>query len=250
MEFLVIGTLFGLGAATTMRKAPNTYTPTESESVNQVARNRARDLVDGGDVYHVQGRSLNAVEAGLNSFSTRYAPYSAPRQDATHSWAEVAANRAENTALVERDAPRYMFDQRNTLGIAYGAPHNNATYNLSCEVAGVSFPGDPGYSIARLPKVFNERYSYSDIPEYTTWHFKGDGEPTVLNRAELPNEADVMIHQRNPYGPFGYYQSILRNRAADETRQTGNVKPGVLRQQPPIRRVSWNIQKGPMGVLA
>lgn len=239
MELLALGSLAAVGVMTTMNKAPNTFDPTSSDAASVLAKKSARDVLDAGDVYHVQGRSLNAVEAGMNSFDTRYMPWSAPRQEPTKNWKDVVVSRAENTALVERDAPSYMFRQLDTLGISYGAPTKNSGYNILIPLEGVSMEGDPGYSLARLPKVFIDRFSYPELPEYTNWMFKGPGEPTETLRAELGNDADVMVRQRNPYGPFGYYQSILRNRADDETREKGNMKPDVLRAPPYAKQVRW-----------
>lgn len=240
MELAVLALLAGISALSTRGDDPNAFDIKDSENAAKTVKAIAREIADGGDVYHVGGRSVNAAEAGLNALDTRFTPYGAVRQEPTHNIQDVIASRAENEAMVREHGARFLFGVLDTLGIHYGAPNKNAGYNIMLQKPNVSFTGDPNFSLAQLNKAFVDRYEDMPYPDYTTWYMKGDGEPTENFRAELGNEADTFLNHSNPYGPFGYYQSILRNKAMAETEERGHLKPDVLRAPPHKKHVSWN----------
>jgi hypothetical protein len=227
MEILALGALAGIAVVTTenTKKMPEPMDPVEYDSA-QIAR----DIADAGDVYYIQGRSNNMAESQLKNLDINWLPRSAPRQEPTKNLLDVVASKASNTALIELCAPKFFFHEKDILGIQYGAPTKNNGYNIGAQVDGVSFSGDPNFQLAQGTKVFVDRFRWPSIPDYTNFVFKGDGEPTEHLRAELGDEADVMINRRNPYGPHGYYTDLMRSQVESNTRRRGNLKPTPLAQ--------------------
>ena len=232
MELLVAGLLTGavvLGS-TYSDNGPNAYDVQMQQELVGKTEQTVRDIIDAGDVYYMQGRPLSAANAALQYVSEWYLPMSNPMQIPTYDYTEVVKQRAVNNALLESQAPRYMFQSKDTLGIAYGAGEKNNGYNIGCPYPGVSFEGDPGFSLAQGAKVFIDRYEVPEISEYTNRWRTYAGEPTETLRAELPNEADVLISSRNPYGPLGYYMQLLRNNLFEKeaVREDFGIPPGIL----------------------
>jgi hypothetical protein len=181
----------------------------------------------------MQGRPFQAANAQVKFISDWYIPMSNPTQDATYRLEDVIESRAINQSLYESQAPEYMFDASDVLNISYGAGQKNNGYNFGAPYPGISFEGDPGYSLANQAKVFIDNWIVPP-PDYTNRYFLGAGEPTENLRAELGDLADVPISNRNPYGPFGYYQSIMRNRLYERTDPDVGIRPTTLRA--PFRR--------------
>lgn len=226
MELIGLAILAGTAVAVNSSDTdPNTYNCTESKPPSEFYERYARDFADAGIPYSLM-RSANQGQAQIG---TSYAPLSYPSQKPTYECREIFDDAAETHAVYESRAPQYFFNQFKQLGISYGAPTNNNGYNIGVQVEGISFPGDPDFSLAKLGKVFVERYRPSDVSDYAYGrHFMGAGESSMNLRPDLPNEADVAITERNPYGNIGHYQLIMNNRLYDFAAEKGHLKPDVL----------------------
>lgn len=249
-ELIALMGLGGIAMAMNENVQPNAFSVKKSADPLETVRPHLRDYLDGGDVYFVLGRPINQATAQLNDV---LAPMSFPEQTPTYKYPDIAKNRASNIALHQANAPQYFFKQQEPLGISYGAPDKNNGYNIEVPLPHVSFQGDPGYSLANLNKKYVDRYELPRLPDYSGVHWSGHGEPTMNLRAELPNEADVPLNARNPYGPHGYYQQIHKNRLYDKVKEVGHIKPDVLKA-PAWKRPSheqWKTQmhrNHPLGV--
>jgi len=232
MELLIAGVLTGVAAlgSNYSSSGPNTTSVLSQSEIPQQARQTARDILDAGDVYRVQGRPFSAVNDSIRNMSNAYIPMSNPLTEPTYDISKVIEQRAVNTALFESQAPRHMFDTKNTLGIPYGNGEKASGYNIGIDFPGISFSGDPGFSLAGGAKVFIDRYDVPEISPYTSFYRVNGGEPTETLRAELPDDADVMISDRNPYGPLGYYMQLLTNRLYEKTAANTEkgIHPGIL----------------------
>lgn len=225
MELIGLATLAGAALATEFSsEQPNYENITANLPPKAYVGRYIRDFQDAGIPY-CMSRSFNQAEAQIGN---SYAPFSYPDQRQTSSFYDTSVDAAQRYAIFESESPKYYFDNKGTLGISYGAPDKNNGYNIGVPLEGVSFQGDPNYSLANGGKVFVDRYRYPDLPDYTGWHNMRAGEPTANSRAELPNDADVMISARNPYGPHGHYQRIFQNQLYDAAQQRGNLKPSVM----------------------
>lgn len=225
MELIGLAVLAGASMATDLlMEQPNSENITANLPAKAYVGRYVRDFQDGGIPYCMT-HSFNQAEAQIG---VSFTPLSYPDQTPTSSFFDTATNAAERWATYESQAPKYHFENLGTLGISYGAPDKNNGYNIGVPLEGVSFQGDPGYSLANLGKVFVDRYRYPELPDYTGWHNMRAGEPTANLRAELPNDADVAISARNPYGPHGHYQKIFQNQLYDAAEKRGNLKPSVL----------------------
>jgi len=228
MEIAALAVLAGAAALANgdmSLNGPNAYDSKKEKSVNAIAARVARDVRDAGDVYKMQGRPLQGTSAQIDYVSEWYIPWGNPIQTPTRDLNKVIESRATNTAYVESQAPKYNFKSTDVLGISYNAGSKNQGYNIGCPYPGISFRGDPDNSLAKGGKVFIDRYRPSPISPWTNKYRTAGGEPTETSREELPDEADVPIKARNPYGPWGYYQSIYRNQNYAQTKL--NLKKGI-----------------------
>lgn len=228
MEIAALALLVGASALANGdvgTSGPNAYDSKEQSSLDAASQRVARDIRDAGDVYHVQGKPMTATSAQINYQSEWYIPSGNPTQIPTHNLNRIIESRAVNTAYLEAQAPKYTFASNDVLGISYGNGVQNSGYNIGATYPGISFKWDPGNSLARQGKVFIDRYEIPDIGPYTDSYKTAGGEPTETSRKDLGNEVNVPLGSRNPYGPFGYYQSIYRNQNYAETKL--NVKKGI-----------------------
>lgn len=235
LTLLAIGA--GLAATTTLSDAPNAFDVKKQPDPTKRDKWHLLEFLRHGDVYHVHGRSYNQAVAQLTNVTE---PLTAPRQKSTSSVRDVFENRAANMALLESQAPAFHFGQMDEMNIHYGNNLNNNGYNLWIPYSTRSIPGDDKNTFAKMPRVFIERYH----EEEPTWNFThrenmGSGEPSEHFRPELGDEADVPVRQRNPYGPFGHYQDILRRELSGKTKREGHLKPEVL-APPPYKGKPWN----------
>ncbi len=244
MEVIALGAIIGISALSSQYyfdQGPNAYDVKRKSDLHALAERHARDIRDAGDIYFMQGRPLQAGNAQVKFVSDWYLPMSNPTQEPTYELEEVIESRALNEALYESQAPKFLFESKDTLGISYGAGQKNNGYNFGAPYEGISFSGDPDNSLAHQAKVFIDNYSLPST-EYTNRYFMAAGEPTVTQRAELGDEADVPISNRNPYGPFGYYQAIMRNRLYNESDPNIGIRPRQIGAPPTKKRVRFRPQ--------
>lgn len=257
MEIIALGGLIGLSVLGStyalMGGGPNAFDVKTRQCLHGEIEETTRDISDAGDVYFMQGRPFQAANAQLKFVSEWYLPMSNPYQEPTYDLTKIIKQRAVNEALLESQAPEYIFQSKDTLGISYGAGQRNNGFNIGVPFEGVSFEGDPGFSLAKGAKVYIDRYEIPDISEYTNRYRSYGGEPTESLRAELPSEADPLITARNPYGPLGHYMQILRDNLFLKTAKNpdAGIQPNVLagtRYKKPwnVRFMDQEYQPGPV----
>jgi hypothetical protein len=167
-----------------------------------------RDMLEAGIPWGNQ-KVADLNLADLNSANT---PYTAPLQESTNDFGEVALDQAQRTTYVKSYVPDFYF-------------RNNIEFPITSAAAGVynieipseeSIRGDPTRKLARFPRV------YIDSRTGNTSKFAGDlgtmgamgaSEPEIWEERDVPPEGQLNF-EMNPYGPGGAVQDLM-NRGSE-----------------------------------
>lgn len=168
---------------------------------------------------------------GLNSANK---PYSAPRQDPTGDISDINRDQADRETFLEVYHPPFFFRDNTEI------PYTSAAAGVysGVEIPGMlSIRGDPGASLARLPRTYIDCRNcvnsqlYPFTGEEGTLGAMGASQPAIWEEVNVP-ETGQLNFDFNPYGVGGAVQNLMNVKNSRITRERGTDRSTII--GPPV----------------
>lgn len=195
------------------------------------AMNRKEELTKQNKEIGMNWTIQQVRDLHLTNLNHAHVPYSAPSQEPTYNYVEIAESDADRSTFLNLYGPRFFFRDNTEIPLSTAAAH---TTNVEIP-SSRSIKGDTNASLGSLPRVYIDKPSHTrnDLfaGEYGSTGAMGAGESEVWNELHVP-ETGQLNYSFYPYGPGGAVQRLQNNINERITKLRGTNRATMI--GPPI----------------
>lgn len=160
----------------------------------------------------------------LTNLNAAHQPYTAPSQDPTYDYSEIARIDADRTTYVSVFNPPFFFRNNNEIPYTSAA---SARFNIEIP-SGMSIRGDTNSSLANNPRVYVDKgYRQFFANENGTTGANGASESEVWDEEYVPETGQLNFFMY-PFSMGGAIQQLFNNKNESITKKRGTNQAQII----------------------
>lgn len=224
--FVAVGAVAAMSYASVNRTRDFTKGEQDASSTRQRIEKDDKEIGMNWDQQRV-------TDLHLTNLNAAFMPYTAPKQDPTDDYGDIAYDDADRSTYVSTYNPPFFF--RNNNEIPYTSAQS-ARFNIELP-SSQSIRGDTDASLARNPRVYIDQAVAVFANDKGTTGANGASEAEVWDEEKVPETGQLNFFMY-PFSMGGAIQQLFNNKNEEITKKRGTNQATMI--GPPIFSGSEN----------